>query len=86
VGALSVHLVCGIWGTIAAAIFKDSVSMLIQLKAIVIIGAFAFAASYAAFWIIKKAMGLRVDEESEYEGLDVNECGLEAYPEFIKKN
>lgn len=84
VGALSVHLVCGIWGTIAAAIFKDGVSMLIQLKAIAIIGAFAFAASYAGFWIIKKVFGLRVDEECEYEGLDLSECGLEAYPEFIK--
>ncbi len=86
VGALSVHLVCGIWGTIAAAIFKDGVSMMVQLKAIVIIGAFAFAASYAGFWIIKKIMGLRVDEECEYEGLDLNECGLEAYPEFVKNN
>lgn len=86
VGALSVHLVCGIWGTIAAAIFKDGVSMLIQLKAIAIIGIFTFAISYASFWIIKKAMGLRVDEESEYEGLDINECGLEAYPEFIRSN
>jgi Amt family ammonium transporter len=86
VGALSVHLVCGIWGTIAAAIFKDGVSMLIQLKAVFIIGLFTFAVSYACFFIIKKIMGLRVDEESEYEGLDVNECGLEAYPEFIKNN
>lgn len=86
VGALSVHLVCGIWGTIAAAIFKDSISMIIQLKAIAIVGAFAFAASYAGFWIIKKIVGLRVDEESEYEGLDINECGLEAYPEFIRSN
>jgi ammonium transporter, Amt family len=86
VGALSVHLVCGIWGTIAAAIFKDGVSMTTQLKAIVIIGAFTFALSYASFWIIKKAIGLRAEEESEYEGLDVNECGLEAYPEFIRSN
>ncbi len=86
VGALSVHLVCGIWGTIAAAIFKDGVSMVTQLKAIVIIGVFTFAISYVSFWIIKKIVGLRVDEESEYEGLDVNECGLEAYPEFIRSN
>lgn len=86
VGALSVHLVCGIWGTIAAAIFKDGVSMIVQLKAIAIIGIFAFAASYAGFYLIKKIIGLRVDEESEYEGLDFNECGLEAYPEFVKNN
>lgn len=86
VGALSVHLVCGIWGTIAAAIFKDGVSILAQLKAIAIIGAFSFAASYAGFFLIKKIIGLRVDEESEYEGLDLEECGLEAYPEFVRNN
>lgn len=86
VGALSVHLVCGIWGTIAAAIFKDGVSILAQLKAIAIIGAFSFAASYAGFFLIKKVIGLRVDEESEYEGLDLEECGLEAYPEFVRNN
>lgn len=84
VGALSVHLVCGVWGTIAAAIFKDGVSMASQLEAIAIIGAFSFSASYAGFYIIKKIFGLRADEESEYEGLDINECGLEAYPEFVK--
>lgn len=84
VGALSVHLVCGVWGTIAAAIFKDGVSMVSQLEAIAIIGAFSFSASYAGFYIIKKIFGLRADEESEYEGLDINECGLEAYPEFVK--
>ncbi len=86
VGALSVHLVCGVWGTVAAAIFKDGVSMMGQLKAIFIIGFFTFAVSFVCFFVIKKIMGLRVDEESEYEGLDVNECGLEAYPEFIKNN
>ncbi|HRF58030.1 MAG TPA: ammonium transporter, partial [Campylobacterales bacterium] len=52
VGALSVHLVCGVWGTIAAAIFKDGVSMVSQLEAIIIIGAFSFSASYAGFYII----------------------------------
>lgn len=86
VGALSVHLVCGIWGTIAAAIFKDGVSMGTQLKAIVIIGLFAFTMSYVGFYIIKKIIGLRANEESEYEGLDLSECGLEAYPEFIRSN
>lgn len=86
VGALSVHLVCGVWGTIAAAIFKDGVSMASQLEAIAIIGAFSFSASYAGFYIIKKIFGLRADEESEYEGLDFSECGIEAYPEFVKNN
>lgn len=86
VGALSVHLVNGIWGTIAAAIFKDGVSMATQLEGIALIGLFSFAASYAGFWLIKKTMGLRADEESEYTGLDMKECGLESYPEFVKSN
>ncbi|WP_263832329.1 ammonium transporter [Sulfurospirillum oryzae] len=83
VGALSVHLVNGIWGTIAVALFADF-SLLTQLKGIAITGLFTFPVSYVAFVIIKKAIGLRSDEEHEYVGLDLEECGLEAYPEFIK--
>ena len=83
VGALSVHLVNGIWGTIAVAIFADF-SLLTQLKGIAIVGLFTFLISFVIFVLIKKAMGLRSDEEHEYEGLDLEECGIEAYPEFIK--
>ena len=83
VGALSVHLVNGIWGTIAVALFADF-SMLTQLKGIVLTGLFTFPVSYVAFVIIKKLVGLRSDEEHEYVGLDLEECGLEGYPEFIK--
>lgn len=83
VGALSVHLVNGIWGTIAVALFADF-SLLTQLKGIVLTGLFTFPVSYVAFVIIKKAIGLRSDEEHEYVGLDLEECGLEAYPEFVK--
>lgn len=83
VGALSVHLVNGIWGTIAVALFADF-SMLTQLKGIVLTGLFTFPVSYVAFIIIKKLVGLRSDEEHEYVGLDLEECGLEGYPEFIK--
>lgn len=83
VGALSVHLVNGIWGTIAVALFADF-SFVTQLKGIVIVGVFTFPVSYVAFWIIKKMIGLRSDEEHEYVGLDLEECGLEAYPEFVK--
>jgi len=81
VGALSVHLVNGIWGTIAVALFADF-SFVTQLKGIVIVGVFTFPVSYVAFWIIKKMIGLRSDEEHEYVGLDLEECGLEAYPEL----
>ena len=83
VGALSVHLVNGIWGTIAVALFADF-SLLTQLKGIALTGLFTFPVSYLAFIIIKKIIGLRSDEEHEYVGLDLEECGLEAYPEFVK--
>lgn len=83
VGALSVHLVNGIWGTIAVALFADF-SLLTQLKGIAIVGLFTFPLSYLAFVIIKKVVGLRSDEEHEYVGLDLEECGLEGYPEFVK--
>jgi Amt family ammonium transporter len=83
VGALSVHLVNGIWGTIAVALFADF-SLVTQLKGIALTGLFTFPTSYIAFVIIKKVIGLRSDEEHEYVGLDLEECGLEAYPEFIK--
>lgn len=83
VGALSVHLVNGIWGTLAVALFADF-SMLTQLKGIALTGLFVFPLSYVAFIIIKKVIGLRSDEEHEYVGLDLEECGLEAYPEFVK--
>ena len=83
VGALSVHLVNGIWGTIAVALFADF-SLVTQLKGIAVIGIFTFCISFVIFIIIKKVIGLRSDEEHEYEGLDIEECGVESYPEFVK--
>ena len=83
VGALSVHLVNGIWGTIAVALFADF-SLLTQLKGIAVVGLFTFPVAYIIFIAIKKIIGLRSDEEHEYVGLDIEECGLEAYPEFVK--
>lgn len=83
VGALSVHLVNGLWGTVAAALFKEGVSLWTQLYGIVIIGIFTFTFSYGTFSLIRLMIGLRADEESEYEGLDLSECGIEGYPEFV---
>jgi ammonium transporter, Amt family len=83
VGALSVHLVNGIWGTLAVAIFADF-SFITQLKGVLVTGLFTFPLSLIVFIVIKKIFGLRSDEEHEYEGLDLQECGLEAYPEFVK--
>ncbi len=84
VGALSVHLLNGIWGTLAVAIFasSDTVSFWGQIKGILLIGSFAFISSFILLFIINKIMPLRASDEDELEGLDVNECGLEAYPEF----
>jgi Amt family ammonium transporter len=83
VGALSVHLVNGIWGTLAVAVFTNA-SLITQLKAIVVIGIISFSLSYIAIFIIDKFISFRTDEETEIEGLDITEIGLEAYPEFKK--
>ena len=84
VGALSVHLVAGIWGTIAVGIFNPEVTILAQLKGIVVIGAFVFVVSFIIWKILDLVVGLRVDEETEITGLDIHETGLECYPEFKK--
>ncbi|NVJ52500.1 MAG: ammonium transporter [Campylobacteraceae bacterium] len=84
VGALSVHLVAGIWGTIAVGIFNPEVTILAQIKGIVVIGAFVFIVSFIVWKILDLVIGLRVDEETEITGLDIHETGLECYPEFKK--
>lgn len=82
VGALSVHLVNGIWGTLAVGIFVEKVSFFAQLKGVFIIGVFAFISSFAVIYIINKLIAFRADDDIQVEGLDVNEVGVEAYPEF----
>lgn len=83
-GALSVHLVNGIWGTLAVAIWNPDVSMFAQIKGIVAVGLFTFVTSFIVWYILKMTMGLRVSAEEEYDGEDMHETGLEAYPEFAK--
>jgi ammonium transporter, Amt family len=85
VGAISVHLVCGIWGTLAVGLFGNLAGMaqvVSQLKGIVSIGAFTFVFAFALFFVLKMVMGLRVSAEEEIEGLDVSEHGAHAYPDF----
>jgi Amt family ammonium transporter len=83
VGALSVHLVNGIWGTIAVGIFTDH-SLIAQLKGIGVVALFAFSTSFVAIYVINKLIQLRADDDEQLEGLDAVECGMEAYPEFTR--
>jgi len=82
VGALSVHLVNGIWGTLAVGIFVSDVSILSQLKGIVVVGAIVFPLSYALIYTINKFFTLRAEDDEQLEGIDAIECGIESYPEF----
>lgn len=84
VGAISVHGVVGIWGLIAVTFTNPEASLLWQLIGIVSIFAWVFVMSLLAWFVIKLTLGIRVSEEEEYEGVDLSECGLEAYPEFTK--
>lgn len=82
VGAISVHGVCGVWGTLAVGIFTPEASFLIQLLGTTSIIAFTFAFSIAVFGLIKLTYGVRVTQEQEGEGLDLSEHGNIAYPYF----
>ncbi len=85
VGALSVHLVCGIWGTIAVGLFGNLAGLhqtLIQLAGICITGLFTFTFAFGIWIGLKKTLGIRVSEEEEKEGLDIGEHGMSAYPDF----
>lgn len=98
VGALSVHLVNGVWGTLALGLFYDNQiatdvaglatklsraeQFMVQLKGVFWVGIFTFVASIIVWYVIKLVMGIRVSEEEEFEGLDIGEHGNEAYPNF----
>ena len=84
VGAISVHGVVGMWGLIAVAFTNSEATIGAQLTGLFTILAWTFITSLIVWGIIKAVMGLRVSEEEEYEGVDLAECGLEAYPEFTQ--
>ncbi len=82
VGAISVHLTCGIWGTLAVGIFSPDFSLVTQLIGVLAYGAVAFPAASLIFFLLKSTLGLRVSEEEERRGLDLSEHNMEAYPDY----
>tara|TARA_Y100001960_G_C14721697_1_gene852762 strand:- start:923 stop:1903 length:981 start_codon:yes stop_codon:yes gene_type:complete len=82
VGAIPVHLVCGIWGTLAVPLTNTGASFSNQIIGIVSIGAFVFTASLILWMIVKYSMGVRLTDSEEKDGADKSEIGLSAYPEF----
>jgi len=82
VGAISVHGTVGMWGLIAVALTKEEATLTAQLAGLATIFIWTFAASFIVWMVIKMVMGIRVSEEEEFEGVDLSECGMEAYPEF----
>ncbi len=82
VGAISVHGVVGMWGLLAVCFTNDDAKFLVQLMGLVSIFLWVFVTSFIVWFVIKKTVGIRVSAEEEYEGVDISECGLEAYPEF----
>jgi Amt family ammonium transporter len=85
VGAISVHGVVGMWGLMAVPITNDGASFGGQFVGLLTILVWVFVTSLIVWMIIKMIMGVRVTEEEEYEGVDLAECGMEAYPEFTNK-
>ncbi len=89
VGAISVHLIGGIWGTLAVGLFGNLSGMnqvISQLIGIGSVGLFCFGTAFLIFLVLKKTVGIRVDEKEEIEGLDINEHSMRAYPDFATKD
>jgi Amt family ammonium transporter len=85
VGAISVHGVVGLWGLLAVPITNPEATITAQVIGAVTIFVWVFVASLIVWGLIKVIMGIRVTEEEEYQGVDIVECGMEAYPEFTNK-
>ena len=84
VGAISVHGTCGMWGLLAVTITNDDATFMAQIVGLLTILVWVAVTSFIVWFVLKLVMGIRVTEEEEYEGVDLSECGMEAYPEFTK--
>ncbi len=84
VGAISVHGVVGIWGLLAVPLTNTDATMAAQLLGAAVIFVWTFVASLMLWTMLDGIMGIRVSEDEEYEGVDISECGMEAYPEFTQ--
>jgi Amt family ammonium transporter len=85
VGALSVHGVCGLTGLMLVPLTNDASSFSGQILGALTIFVWVFVTSFICWFALKKTMGIRVTEEEEYEGMDLVDCGMEAYPEFTSR-
>ena len=83
VGAISVHGVVGFFGVMVVPLTDGDATYMGQLIGAGVIFAWVFVTSFITWMVIKTVMGIRVSEEDEYNGVDIAECGLEAYPEFV---
>ena len=84
VGAIAVHLICGIWGTLAVGIFSTNPdhTFMVQLIGVLCYAGICLVSSFLIFIVLKKTVGIRVSEKEELEGLDAHEHGMDAYPDF----
>ena len=83
VGAISVHGTCGILGLLLVPLTSDA-TFIAQIIGGLTIFVWVFVTSLIVWGILKAVMGIRASEEDEYSGMDIADCGMEAYPEFVK--